>query len=76
MASPIESLKENVAEASRAVEAAESELARVIDAIEVAPRVEKQLVSSAVSGALGTLRTARTKLDAATEILAKATESP
>jgi hypothetical protein len=69
---PTDLLLENVAAARLAVEAAETELARVINAIEVEPRVEKRVVSEAVSAALGTLRTARTKLEAATDILAAA----
>ena len=64
-----EQILENVAAARRAVAAAEAELDRVMGAVVVAPRVEKQLVSEAVSGALTTLRKALANLEAAIDIL-------
>jgi hypothetical protein len=67
---PSQQLLENVAAARRAVAAAEVELDRVIGAIEVSPRVEKQVVSEAVSAALLTLRKALANLEAAMDILA------
>ena len=67
--SPSDPIVEKVAAARRAVETAETELDRVIGAIEGAPRVEKQLVSEAVSTALATLRTALANLEAVQKLL-------
>jgi hypothetical protein len=68
-------LIDNVEAARQAVGLAESELDRVIDAIKVAPRVEKKVVSEAVAAALTTLRAAREKLDAASRLLEAATNA-
>jgi hypothetical protein len=67
---PNDPIVEKVAAARQAVETAEDELDRVIGAIQGAPRVEKQLVSEAVSAALATLRTALANLEAAQSMLA------
>jgi hypothetical protein len=68
--SPNDPIVENVAAARRAVEAAEAELDRVMGAIAAASRVEKQLVSAAVSAALATLREALANLATAENMLA------
>ena len=72
---PSDPIVEKVAAARQAVETAETELDRVISAIEGAPRVEKQLVSEAVATALTTLRTALANLETVQNLLASSRDN-